>query len=48
MKEIDLLIEWDGILYLIDIKKHSDTATKDISAFNVFGKFSDVKRESKE
>ena len=46
MKEIDLLIERDGILYPIEIKKHSDTTTKDISAFNVLDKISDIKRGS--
>ena len=41
-KEIDLLIERDGTLYPIEIKKHSDPAAKDISAFKVLDKFSEV------
>ena len=44
MKEIDLLIERDGTLYPIEIKKHSDPTTKDIFAFNVLDKISDIKR----
>lgn len=46
MKEIDLLIERDRTLYPIEIKKHSDPTVKDISAFKVLDKISDVKRGS--
>ena len=35
MKEIALLIERDGTLYPIEIKKHSDTTTKDISDIKI-------------
>ena len=45
-KEIDLLIEQDGTLYPIEIKKHSDPMAKDISAFKVLDKFSEVRREN--
>ena len=41
MKEIDLLIEQDGTLYPIEIKKHSDPTTKDIVNFKVLEKISD-------
>ena len=44
MKEIDLLIESDGTLYPIEVKKYSDPTTKDISAFKVLDKLSGVKR----
>ena len=44
MKEIDLLIERDGTLYPIEIKKHSDPTPKDILAFNVLDKISDIER----
>ena len=46
MKEIDLLIERDGTLYPIEIKKYSDPAAKDISAFMVLDKILGVKRGS--
>lgn len=46
MNEIDLLIERDGILYPIEIKKHSDPSVKDISAFRVIDNISGVKRGS--
>ena len=41
MKEIDLLIEQDGTLYPIEIKKHSDPAIRDIANFRVLEKISD-------
>ncbi len=41
MKEIDLLIEQDGTLYPIEIKKHSDPTIKDIANFKVLEKISD-------
>ena len=46
MKETDLLIERDGTLYPIEIKKHSDPMAKDISAFKVLDKFTKVRRGS--
>ncbi|MBQ4419234.1 MAG: ATP-binding protein [Synergistaceae bacterium] len=44
MKEIDLLIEEDGVLYPVEIKKHADPKSKDINAFNILDKLSGVKR----
>jgi len=41
MKEIDLLIEQDGTLYPIEIKKHSDPTIGDIANFKVLEKISD-------
>lgn len=41
MKEIDLLIEQDGTLYPIEIKKHSDPTIGDIENFRVLEKISD-------
>lgn len=46
MREIDLLIERDGVLYPIEIKKHSDPTAKDISAFKVLDKLTEVRRGS--
>lgn len=45
-KEIDLLIEQDETFYPIEIKKHSDPTAKDISAFKVLDKFTEVRRGS--
>ena len=42
--EIDLVIESDGTLYPIEIKKHSDPDKSDIRAFSVLDKLSGVKR----
>ncbi|MCR5347431.1 MAG: ATP-binding protein [Fretibacterium sp.] len=44
MKEIDLLIEDNGTLYPLEIKKHADPRIDDISAFGVLDKLSGVKR----
>ena len=44
MKEIDLLIEDNGALYPIEIKKHADPRMGDISSFDVLGRLSGVKR----
>ena len=43
-KEIDLIIEQDGILYPIEIKKHADPRIKDIYTFNILDKLFGVKR----
>jgi predicted AAA+ superfamily ATPase len=44
MKEIDLLIEADGILYPIEIKKHADPSLKDAANFSVLDKTGGIKR----
>ncbi|HOD93911.1 MAG TPA: ATP-binding protein [Clostridia bacterium] len=44
MNEIDLLILQNGTLYPIEIKKHADPSMKDISAFRVLDKISNIKR----
>ena len=44
MKEIDLLIEDNGALYPIEIKKHADPKMDDISSFNALAKLSGVRR----
>jgi uncharacterized protein len=44
MNEIDLLIEDNGILYPLEIKKHADPQKKDISAFALLDKLPDIKR----
>ena len=44
MNEIDLLIENNGVLYPIEIKKHADPLVKDIAAFNQLEKIPYVKR----
>lgn len=44
MKEIDLLIEENGILHPIEIKKHADPQKKDIEAFDLLEKLPGVKR----
>lgn len=44
MKEIDLLIEQDGLLYPIEIKKHADPTIRDISSFGVIDRLSGVRR----
>ncbi len=44
MNEIDLLIEENGILYPIEIKKHADPQKKDIDAFDLLDKIPGVKR----
>lgn len=42
--EIDLVIENNGTLYPLEIKKHSDSDKNDIRAFSVLDKLSGVKR----
>lgn len=44
MNEIDLLIECDGMLYPIEIKKHADPNRKDIAPFGVLDKIPGVRR----
>lgn len=44
MNEIDLLIEDNGVLYPLEIKKHADPLKKDIAAFNQLDKIPSVKR----
>lgn len=44
MNEIDLLIEENGILYPIEMKKHADPRKKDIEAFDLLDKIPGVKR----
>ena len=42
--EIDLLIEDSGILYPIEIKKHADPQTSDVTAFKLLDKIPTIKR----
>lgn len=44
MNEIDLLIEENGILYPIEMKKHADPQKKDMDAFDLLDKIPNVKR----
>lgn len=44
MNEIDLLIEENGTLYPIEMKKHADPHKKDASAFALLDKIPDIKR----
>ena len=44
MNEIDLLIEDNGILHPIEIKKHADPKKKDINAFDLLEKIPGAKR----
>lgn len=44
MNEIDLLIENDGTLYPIEIKKHADPTKKDISQFRLIDKIPSINR----
>lgn len=44
MNEIDLLIQRDGTLYPIEIKKHADPDKKDISAFRVLDRIPGAER----
>lgn len=46
MNEIDLLIERNGILHPIEMKKHADPKKKDISAFSILDKITGAKRGS--
>lgn len=43
MNEIDLLIERNGTLYPIEIKKHSNPDKNDVKAFNCLKKFTNIK-----
>lgn len=42
MNEIDLLIEDNGILYPIEIKKHAEPQKKDIAAFALLDKIPSI------
>ena len=44
MKEIDLIIEDNGTLYPIKIKKHADPQKSDIKAFDTLNKIPNIKR----
>lgn len=44
MNEIDLLIEKDGILYPLEMKKHADPKKKDMDAFDLLDKIPGIKR----
>ncbi len=44
MNEIDLLIEENGVLYPIEIKKHADPQKKDLEAFDLLEKIPGVNR----
>lgn len=44
MNEIDLLIEENGILYPIEMKRHADPRKKDIAAFDLLDKIPNIKR----
>ena len=44
MNEIDLLIEQNGTLYPLEMKKHADPHKRDVSAFAVLDKIPDIKR----
>lgn len=44
MNEIDIIIEENGVLYPLEIKKHADPTKKDIDAFNVLDKIPNIQR----
>lgn len=44
MNEIDLLIEENGTLYPLEIKKHADPSQKDIVAFRQLDKIANMQR----
>lgn len=46
MNEIDLLIEENGILYPLEMKKHADPTRKDVEAFSLLDKIPGVRRGS--
>ncbi len=46
MNEIDILIEANGILYPLEVKKHADPQKKDIATFNVLDKIPNITRGS--
>lgn len=46
MNEIDLLIEDNGVLYPLEMKKHADPQKKDMDAFEILDKIPNMKRGS--
>lgn len=44
MNEIDLLIEANGVLYPLEMKKHADPQKKDMDAFEILDKMPNMKR----
>jgi len=46
MNEIDFLIESNGIIYPLEIKKHADPNKRDISAFALLDKIPNIERGS--
>ena len=44
MNEIDLIIDDGGVLYPVEIRKHSDPQKRDIRSFSILDKISGVKR----
>jgi predicted AAA+ superfamily ATPase len=44
MNEIDLLIEGNGTLYPLEMKKHADPQKRDVAAFDLLDKIPSVKR----
>jgi hypothetical protein len=44
MKEIDLLIEENNVLYPLEMKKHADPKKEDVAAFDLIEKIPSVKR----
>lgn len=44
MNEIDLLIESNGILYPVEIKKHADPQKSDLKSFSLLDKISGIQR----
>lgn len=44
MKEIDLLIEENGTLYPLEIKRHATPQASDVSAFHILDRIPEVKR----
>lgn len=44
MNEIDILIEENGVLYPLEIKKHADPKKSDAKAFNIIDNIQNVKR----
>lgn len=44
MNEIDLLIEENGVLYPLEMKKHADPQKKDVDAFSLLDKIPNIQR----
>ena len=44
MNEIDLIIEENGTLYPLEMKKHADPTKKDINAFALLDKIPNIQR----